>query len=155
MQLNFILLQSLGNWQILLVLGILAVVLVPLILFLITLQNTLKLVSPENRAMEPGQVWLALIPLFNLYWHFVIASKMAESLAREFKKREVPLDDHEPGKSIGQMYAVLSLVTWIPVLGYLASLAAIICGIVYWVKIYNYKQKLDVLDVPALDNYSG
>lgn len=35
---------------------ILVVVLVLFILYLATLQNTIKLINPENRQLEPGQV---------------------------------------------------------------------------------------------------
>jgi len=45
---------------------ILALFLVPGIFFLLTLQNTLKVISPENRKMQPSNVWLMFIPLFNI-----------------------------------------------------------------------------------------
>ena len=47
-------------------LGAIAVV----VFFLLNLQNTIASCSKENQAMEPGMVWLLLIPLFNFYWIF-------------------------------------------------------------------------------------
>ncbi|MBE7171175.1 MAG: hypothetical protein INR73_11325 [Williamsia sp.] len=53
------------------------------IFYLITLQATFDAISPENREMPSGNVWLLLIPLFGLYWHFVIVHKLAESIKAE------------------------------------------------------------------------
>ncbi|OJV54613.1 MAG: hypothetical protein BGO31_06500 [Bacteroidetes bacterium 43-16] len=33
------------------------------ILFLLNLQHTIRAVSPENRKMKPGDVWMQLLPL--------------------------------------------------------------------------------------------
>src|SRR5690606_36665282 len=70
-------------------LGIVIIVafLVPYILYLVTLQNTLKTISPVNRQMEPGRVWLLLIPVFNLIWNFIVAAKLADSLEAEYSSR--------------------------------------------------------------------
>jgi hypothetical protein len=46
--------------------------LVALILFLIAQQNTLEAIQPQNRKMQPGEMWLQLIPLFNLIWQFIV-----------------------------------------------------------------------------------
>jgi len=54
--------------------------LIPTILFLLTLQNTLKRVCKKNRMIEPGQVWLNLIPLFNIVWQFIMINRIADSL---------------------------------------------------------------------------
>ena len=51
--------QDSGYLQIILLL----VFVVIAVLFLLTQQNTLKAVKPENRLMQPGLVWLQLIPL--------------------------------------------------------------------------------------------
>jgi hypothetical protein len=48
--------------------GILIVALVIGILFLLTLHRALDRCSPRNRTMEPGMVWLNLIPLFSMVW---------------------------------------------------------------------------------------
>jgi hypothetical protein len=45
--------------------------LIPTIFYLKTLQDTLKEISVENRRMPPPNVWLLLIPLFNLVWAFL------------------------------------------------------------------------------------
>ena len=47
---------------------ILAACIVPVIFFLLQLQKLLNACTPGSRQMEPGMVWLNLIPLFGLGW---------------------------------------------------------------------------------------
>src|SRR5262245_53392229 len=64
-----------------------AVGLVVQILFLMTLSKCLHQVAPQNRRMEPGQVWLNLIPLFSIVWIFITVLRIAESLDNEYYDR--------------------------------------------------------------------
>ena len=119
-----------------------AIGLIPIIFYLLTLQNTLKEVSPENQKMPPGQVWLILIPLFGLGWQFVVVNRIADSLKAEFAKRNISVDEDRPGYSIGLTYCILYCCGIIPFLGILASIGGLVCWIIYWVKIAGYKTKL-------------
>ena len=38
--------------------------------------------------MEPGMVWLMLVPCVNIVWQFVIAIRVPESLRNEFRDRD-------------------------------------------------------------------
>ena len=55
---------------VLLLILLLAVIILPTIFFLLHLQKLLNKCGETNRAMEPGLVWLNLIPLFNWGWIF-------------------------------------------------------------------------------------
>ena len=125
-----------------LILIVIGIMLVPAIFYLLTLQKALERCSIESRTTSPGSVWLLLIPLFNLVWLFIIVTKISESLHNEFTKRNIP-EDPQPGKSLGITYAVLVVCSIIPLLGILASLAALVCWILYWVKIAGYSKKLE------------
>ena len=118
-----------------------AIVLVPLIFFLLTLQKALNRCSPENRAMAPAMVWLMLIPLFNLVWQFFVVLNVAKSLGAEFQKRGI-VDEPEPGKKLGLIACILGCCGIIPLLGVLCSLAALVCYIIYWVKIAGFSAKI-------------
>jgi len=111
------------------------------VFYCLTLQNTLKAISPVNRKMEPGQVWLLFIPIFNLVWHFFVVSRMADSIENEYRSRGAQVDSR-PAYSIGLAYCILSLCGWVPFLGSFAGIASLICFIIYWVKINDYKNKL-------------
>jgi hypothetical protein len=134
---------GLGSAELLAIFFVLALFLIPYILYLITLQNTLKLCAPHNRTLTPGLVWLVLIPLFGHIWYFIVVNRMADSIAAELRQRNVPSREQRPGYSVGIALCILSVCSMIPVLGGLCSLAALVCWIIYWVRIHNYKKMLE------------
>jgi hypothetical protein len=134
---------GLGGIEIIIVFFVLIAFIVPFVFYLITLQNTFKLISTHNRKMEPGNVWLMFIPLFNLGWRFVIVLKMAESLKAEFAERNISVAEQYPGKGIGIAYCVCLCCSIVPFLGILASVGGLVCWIIYWVKISEYKALLE------------
>jgi hypothetical protein len=121
---------------------IFGVLLLPTIFYLITLQTTLNQVKPENRKMDPGLVWLALIPLFKIIWQFFIVVNVADSLKAEFARRNINVGEDRPGYSIGLTFCILNVCSIIPFLGFLTALAGFICWIIYWVKIAGFKSML-------------
>lgn len=133
---------GMGGSEMIVILFILLLCLVPGILYLLTLNNTLNAISPENRKMIPGQVWLMLIPLFGIVWQFIVVNRIADSLKAEFIKRNIILQENRPGASIGITYCVLNCCSIIPFLGILAGLGGLVCWIIYWVKVSNYKNLL-------------
>jgi hypothetical protein len=100
--------------------------LIPTIFYLLTLQNTLHEVSIENRKMQPGMVWLALIPLFGIIWQFIIVNNIADSLRAEFSQRNINVGEDRPGIGIGLAYCILSCCVIIPFLGILTSIPSLV-----------------------------
>ncbi|HEV2211779.1 MAG TPA: hypothetical protein VGS99_00390 [Gammaproteobacteria bacterium] len=127
-------LQSPAFW------GVGLVFLVIEILYLMTLFGALQAVAPQNRRMEPGFVFLLLIPLFNLFWNFFVVIKMRDSLQAEYTARN--LQGQGFGFGVGLAMSILVLCSIIPLLGILAALAAVVCWIIYWVQIAGYKSTL-------------
>lgn len=127
--------------------------LVALIFFLIAQQNTLKAIQPQNRRMQPGEVWLQLIPVFNLIWQFIVVGRIADSIRNEITDRTlnsflgmpdpVFVNDanRRPTYDIGLTFCILSLCGCIPLLGGIASLTGVVCWIIYWTQIVAYKNK--------------
>lgn len=130
-----------GEIVLLVILIVFGIMFIPGFFFLLTLQKALKLCSIESRKTSPGSVWFLLIPLFNLVWQFILVSRISESLHNEFTKRNI-LEDPHPGKSIGIAYCVLGVCSIIPFIGILTFIPALICWIIYWVKIAGYSNKL-------------
>ncbi len=120
---------------------VIVILLIPWIFYCLTLQKALNRCSPENRAMQPGMVWLLLIPLVNLVWNFMVVLNMSKSLGAEFQKRGMA-EDPQPGKTVGMTMAILICCGVIPIVGFLASIAGLICWVIYWVKIVDYSKKL-------------
>ncbi len=140
----------------LLALGMLVAVLVVLITYLMTLSKALSRVSPHNRLMEPGQVWLMLVPCVNIVWQFFVAIRVPDSLKNEFRERGQD-DGSDYGKSIALTNAILGLVgggisnvmsnnRGMEQLGLgvsvVLSLINLVLFIVFWVKIANYSNQL-------------
>ncbi len=136
---------------------IFAVFLIPVILYFIELQNTLKAVSVENRKMRPGQVWLLFIPLFSIYWIFEVVNKMADSLKAEFASRNIEVNEERPGYPIGIAYAIIGVVSAFvklvskildfptvedSIITVILGLVSFVLWILYWVKISGYRKML-------------
>lgn len=111
------------------------------VMYLLTLQNVLKKVAPENRLVEPTNVWLMFIPLFNLIYPFILYPKISDSIKKEYEARGLALDGNF-GRSIGLAIPILNLCGIIPFLGIFASLAGLVLWIIWWVKMAGYKTKL-------------
>ena len=97
------------------------------ILFLLTLQKCLSRVEPRNRAMEPGMVWLNLIPCVGMIWMFMTVSNIATSLRNEWRSRRWESYGEGFGQGVGMAYAVLSLISAIPYVNILTGIPALIC----------------------------
>lgn len=130
------------EWLIIfMILGLL--IIFPKIFYLITLQSTLNSISPQNRAMQPGHVWLYLIPLFGLVWHFIIVNKLADSIKAEADYRNIQLDVKRPGYNIGLTMCILNCFFFIPILNIFTALGGLVFWIMYWIKINEYKTELE------------
>ncbi|WP_109488798.1 hypothetical protein [Occallatibacter savannae] len=117
------------------------------IFYILTLSRALNKCHPASRTMEPGMVWLLLIPLFNLIWNFFVVQAMTKSLANEFRLRNIPNADPEPGKTIGLAMAICGACSIIPLVNMITGLVYIVLWIIYWIKIAGFSQILD--QVPA------
>jgi hypothetical protein len=133
---------------------ILAAAIVVLVFYLLTLQKALNRVSRRNRLMEPGLVWLQLIPVFNIVWNFFIVTRIPDSLRNEFRDRDRD-DGSDYGRTIGLTYAILVVVaipfqvlsnlSRSPVVGLIllpVALANLVLFILFWVKIAGYSARL-------------
>jgi hypothetical protein len=132
----------------LVILGIAAVIGITIqIFYLLSLSKCFSRIAPRNRRMEPGMVWLNLIPCFGAIWIFFTTTRLADSLRSEFEDRRLP-GDGDFGRSLGITYPVLALLGAIPYLGVIFSLASLVCWIVYWVKIVGYSRQLQDTSPP-------
>ena len=138
---------AIGPFQIILILFCIGILLLPQIFFLMTLQNTIKEVSVENRTIQPSQVWLTFIPLFGIFWQFFMVYKISQSIAAEFAKRNITDQGDKPAYSIGLTYCILICCSIIPGIGTLFALAGFVVLIIYWVKINSYKNLLRSIQI--------
>jgi hypothetical protein len=112
-----------------------------MVLFILTLRKALGKCAPQNRTTSPDSAWLLLIPLFNIVWGFILYPHISESLEREFRQRNLPIEP-QPARSLGLALAILQACCLIPFVNMLAGIGALICFIMYWVKISGYSSQL-------------
>jgi hypothetical protein len=125
---------------------LLGVYLLPWFFFLMNLQALLSNLSPENRRMSPGKVWLNFIPIFQLGWFIYTVVKVRDSLSAEFKTRGWFVDGdlgYNVGLTAGVLWVASFVIGWIPFIGWVLPLAGTVCWIIYWLKISDLKNRLD------------
>jgi hypothetical protein len=77
------------------------------VFYCLTLYKAMEKVSPRNRLMASGLVWLSMIPYFNIVWAFFNAINVPGSLRNEFRDRGMD-DGSDYGKSLGLIGASVS-----------------------------------------------
>lgn len=128
-----------GPWQ--LIFMVLLGLIILNVLYLLNLQDTLKEVGQSRRQVSPNNVWLMFIPLFNLIYPFILYPKICDSIKAEFEQRGLDTKG-DFGKGIGITLPILSLVSIIPYLGILASIAHLVLFIIFWSQTAGYKNRL-------------
>jgi hypothetical protein len=130
-------------WHILILLVVAGFLLLPAIFYILTLRDAVNKCAPASRTIDPGLIWLLLVPLVNLVFHFFVVLGLAQTLRNEFNRRGIRVAEPAPGQSIGLAMCICACCGIIPLLGMLAVLAQLILWIIYWVKIAEYSRKLD------------
>ena len=127
-----------------------AMMLIPLLIgivvavfYCLTMQKALERCAPANRAMAPGMVWLLFIPLFNIVWQFFVVLNVSKSLIAEFKQRNIA-EDPSSVKTIGLIACIAACCGVIPLVNFLAGPVALVCFILFWVKVAGYSGKIAV-----------
>jgi hypothetical protein len=132
--------------ELLFTVGLIAVGLVMVLLlvssFMFAVARVLRKVSPENRRMEPGQVWLNLVPIFNIVWATVTVERVAESLRNEFRERGMDGPEERYGRGRGLTAITLLLMVIPPQLALVTWPLACGYAIAYWRQLNRYAERL-------------
>jgi hypothetical protein len=110
--------------------------------FLLSVARVLANVAPDHRRIEPGQVWLNLIPGFGVVWLPITVDRVAESLKYEFESRGVIERGQNYGRNVGLAALVLAVFGVIPYLGMLSLFAAFVCWVIYWIQLNGFSRRL-------------
>lgn len=111
---------------------------------LATLARVLGRVRPENRRMQPGEVWVNLIPVVNVVWAVVTVERVGESVRAELAARGAGQKADAYGKTSGLIALVLLSVVLVvhPLAGVVTVPFAFVYGIVYWSQMNGYARRL-------------
>ena len=126
------------------------------VLFLLTINRTLKLVSHEFRKISPSLVWFCLIPLFGIFFAIWMVQAVAASLRRQFEELGQGDSTVSYGLAAGRVWLYLIVAAEvILVAGYVfdySDFAGLACNlmlmisfvswIVYWVQISKFGRQL-------------
>lgn len=100
---------------------------------LLGLRGLYASIPEKHREVSLGEIWMLLVPLYNLYFAFVVFRGLATSFARAFDEEDI----EEPTQrlmDLGTAYAALSLAGVVPYLGVVTSLIALVVLVMYFVE---------------------
>ena len=117
---------------------LLAVGIAVAVFYILTMQKALTLAGERHQKMNPGLVWLMLIPLFNLVWHFFVVKNVSESIKSWAAENGQSVDD--AGYTIGLVACIANCCGVIPFVNFLAGPVALVCVIIWWVKIAGFNK---------------
>lgn len=112
------------------------------VMYLLSIRNLLEVIAPHNRTVASNDVWLMLIPIFNLVYQFILVGHVADSIEAELRDRNQ--DGEQPARptyDLGIWQCGLRIAGIIPVLGPVCSLASLIVWIIYWAKLSEWKNR--------------
>lgn len=143
-----------SNFIINTILLFMGIFLIPYIFFIRTQYSILQAIQPENRLMNPIEVWLQLIPVFGLIWQFVVVGRIADSIQREYQSHKevsfLGMGDGELQEKIdervtyttGFSYCVVLVLSFIPVIGFLIGIAMLVLWITYWRQLIKHRDMI-------------
>ena len=108
------------------------------IFYILTMQKALTLAGPRHQKMQPAMVWLMLIPLFNLVWHFFVVKNVSDSIKGWAEEHGAQVDD--AGYTIGLVGCIANCCAVVPLINVLAGPAALVCIIIWWVKVAGFNR---------------
>ena len=66
--------------------------------------------------MPFANVWFLCIPFFNFYWQFVVVNKIAQSIAMECEKLQIPVKESKPTYKLGLTWNICYILFLIPII---------------------------------------
>ncbi len=132
---------------------IVVIVLAVCIVLCVLISNCFKRIPQQHREMEPGMVWLLLIPCFNIVWNFFVWSKLEKSYKNYFDSVGIQ-DVGDCGHSINLAFCIVTACCLIPYVNRIAGLASLVLFILCLIKANELKNRIP-LDADRLPQDSG
>lgn len=109
--------------------------------YLYKLQQLLEEVEDKNRLLPATNVWLMLIPLFNLVYGFIMYPKICDSLRNEFEYRDAPQKNYMRNLGLALPIVRVSGILF----GLLSTIGWLVLWIIFWTKMTEFKRLLESL----------
>lgn len=122
---------------------VIVISLVVLIVVAVLIAGCYSRIPQQYREMEPGMVYLILIPCFNLVWIFFVTMRLSTSFQKYFVAHG-RTDVGDCGYQIGLWCSICIVLANIPCVQYIAGPAALVLLIIYLVKVMGLKNQIPV-----------
>jgi hypothetical protein len=98
-------------------------------------------IPPGFRKLDPGLVWLLLIPCFNVVWNFFVIPSLANSFKAYFDSiGDTSVGDC--GRDLGYGYSGCCAASIVPFVGCLTGPASLVLLILFLVKANDLKNRI-------------
>ena len=127
---------------VMLMVAVFAVVMLAIWIFILYFLSTCFARIPRQyRQLEPGMVWLLLIPCFPIVWNFFVYPKLAESYQRYFWEQG-RTDVGDCGQSLGLWYSICTVASIVPYIGAIPGMIGLVLLILFLVKANELKKQI-------------
>lgn len=113
-----------------------------MITWLLIMNRAIDQVSHDLRRIEPGAVWLSLIPLFGLVWQFIVVGAVGDGIAKEMLARNMLPREEKPAYAVGLTGCILMCCCIIPYAGVCLAIIGLLFMVVHTIKIAEYNSVL-------------
>jgi hypothetical protein len=100
-----------------------------------------RAIPEEHRLMQPGMVWLLMIPCFPLVWNFFVYPRLSKSYKAYFDAQGVT-DVGDCSEQLAVAYAICVACTLLPGVGAAGVIASLVLLIIYLVKVSELKNRI-------------
>ena len=101
----------------------------------------------QFQTMPAGLIWLMLVPLVNIVMVFFIVLQVPDAFKRYFNSvGNYSVGDC--GKLVGRIWAISVLCSLVPLLNYIAWIPALVCMIMFIVKLWAMAGQLNTKGLP-------
>lgn len=100
--------------------------------------KTAAAIPPQFREIEPGSVWLLMIPCFPIVWNFFVYPRIASGYQRYFQATG-NYQNGDCAAQLAQWYCLCVVFSVIPLVNYIAGPASFVLLIITMVKFWDYK----------------
>ncbi len=105
------------------------------------LKGPLEALPAKYRQIEPGMVWLLLIPFFNYYWNFVVFLKTPDSFKAYFDAQG-RTDVGDCGRELGRVFSICAVMGLVPIVHVIAGPLSLVMAIKFLIKTHQLNKKV-------------
>jgi hypothetical protein len=133
--------MGLGGAELMIIIVILGVLFVFTAIPAVLAYLVLSRIPPQFRKQEPGMAFLLLIPFFAVVWNFFVHPKIAESLKAYFDSQGTH-PNGDCGGSLALWLCICGAASFVPFLGFVAAIAALVFLILFYVKAFELSARI-------------